>query len=278
MAAEASASTQLNIAKCQMHDGKASLAWRTTQAAMKLNAEASYADESRRRALADYGAKLSREIEAATAELVLRLDTRPEGLEVTLDGTLIPSADLESPIRLDSGRHEILARAKGYVAARSFVIAVAGGRLEVPVALEPEPAPAPAQPREYQRRGAKGERPDPPSGAHSRTIAGWAVGSVGVAALGTSLGLGIATVLRSNTAEGSTACMSPDNNARIRACNDLRDDARAFQTGAIAVAVPGTVLLGVGITLLATAPRRPQPTASVALSTRGAGLSLDVQF
>lgn len=274
MAAEPSASTQLNIAKCQMHDGKPSVAWRTTQAAMKLNVEATYADESRRRALAEYGAKLSREIEATTAELVLRLPARPEGLEILLDGAPVPAADLETPIRLDSGRHEIVARAKGYVAARSFVLAVAGGRLEVPVALDPETAPA-ARPRDQP---AKSDQPAPPSGAHPQSIAGWAVGAVGAAALGTSLALGIATALRSADAEASTACTSPDDNDRVRACNSLRDGARAFQTSAIALAIPGVALLGGGITLLATAPRRREPAGKVALSARGLGLSLRARF
>src|SRR5690242_3177733 len=54
MEADPSVSTQINIAKCQEHEGKLSLAWATLQDALKLNRTIAYPDERRRVKLADY--------------------------------------------------------------------------------------------------------------------------------------------------------------------------------------------------------------------------------
>jgi hypothetical protein len=274
-----SVSTELNIAKCDDHDGKLTLAWNHVQEALKLNRAKAYADESRRKKLGEYAQKLLADIERRVPKLHVVIADRPPGLALQKDGKHLPLAALDELIRVDPGAHVLVAEAPGYTTLRRS-IALAEGQTEevaltlvksgiVPSSHESPPSAVFAGPHQQ--------------GSSTQRIAGLVIGSFGIAGVGAGVVLGIMTVSKSSSADASAACQNPSNNDLIAACNTLRADARGLQTGAIVAAVAGGVVLGTGIVLFVTSPNaKPQKSGAawpaLSLIARPAGVLLAARF
>jgi hypothetical protein len=261
MEADPSVSTQINIAKCQEHDGKLTLAWTTLQDALKLNRTITYSDESRRTKLGEYAQKVLDALEPRIPKLRISVTGRPEGLQIRRNGKIVPLGALDESIRVDPGEHEIVAEAPGFATERRTVKLAERAIEEISLTLtKAAPAPAPtgvAVPKEGpdEPRTSK-VLPTPPSPSDGwRRPAGFAIAGAGGAGLLAAGILGVVTVFKSDAANSSDACKSPTDNPRIMECNSLRDTARGFQTAGIATAVASGVLAAAGVVLVATAPR-----------------------
>jgi hypothetical protein len=85
------------------------------------------------------------ELEPKVAHLTIRVRPPTNGSEVRIDDALIPPMSVEDA-RLDPGPHAIVVSAPGMQDAHANVTLSAGGRAEIPIALEPSPVTPPPTP------------------------------------------------------------------------------------------------------------------------------------
>jgi hypothetical protein len=80
------------------------------------------------------------ELVATVREFVneLSLDVSPEGTRVSVDGTLVATAPLTRPLRLDMGKRKLRFEKPGFVAQETEMELSGGKSAELVVALEPE--------------------------------------------------------------------------------------------------------------------------------------------
>lgn len=279
MELDPSVSTKLNIAKCDAHDGKLTLAWNDIQEALKLNRSMAYADESRRKKLDQYAQNLLDDIERRVPKIHVVIADRPPGLALQKDGKPLPLAALGEVIRVDPGVHEIVAEAPGYTALRRSITLGEGQTEEIPLTL----VKSANIPRTHEALPLAGTAGPPQQRSSTQRIAGLVIGGVGIAGVGAGAVLGILTVSASNSAEASTACQNSSDKDLVSQCNARLADARELQTGAIVAAVVGGVVLGTGVVLFATAPSTKPVKSGPAwpafsLIARPAGVSLAARF
>jgi hypothetical protein len=279
MELDPSVSTKLNIAKCDDHDGKLTLAWSNIQEALKLNRSKAYADQSRRKKLDEHAQKLLDDIERRVPKIRVVIAHRPPGLALQKDGKPLPLAALGELIRVDPGAHEIVAEAPGYTALRRSITLAEGQTEEIALTL----VKSAIIPRTHESLPPPGAAGPPQQGGSIQRTAGLVIGGVGIVGLGAGAVLGIMTLSASSSAEASAACQDRSNNDLIAQCNALLADARELQTGAIVAAVVGGVVIGTGVVLFATAPSAKPVKSGAAwpafsLIARPAGVSLAARF
>jgi hypothetical protein len=133
LALYSSASTMLNIARCQEHDGKIASAWSTYKRALVVNRETP--GEERRRALEDVAQKGIASLEPRLPKLRVVIAVAPEGLQVTRNGQYVPLAMLGTTIPVDPGEHRIVARAPGHRTEQRTVTVAEAKTERVEIAL-----------------------------------------------------------------------------------------------------------------------------------------------
>ncbi|WP_437534746.1 hypothetical protein WME79_11165 [Sorangium sp. So ce726] len=210
------------------------------------------------------------ELERKVAALELRLSPGDAaGLEVKIDGVVVPTAALDRPRPVNPGDHTVTASAPGYRAAERSVAAAPGSRAVVVLSLERElvaPA-APAGPRVSStsapaasvapaRPVLRGAPPSAaPDAAPSRVVPIVLVaGGLTTVAAGAAIGLlGVASASDAPTRDG-----------------DAADAARAQALAGDIVAGAGLLAAGVGVLVMvfdrdpAGAPRKqPSPRADL---------------
>lgn len=136
--------TLLNLAVCHERLGKLATAWAEYDEALALARRDGRKDRAK---LADERVKaLAPRLPRLTVEVG---DARPPELEVTLDGSKVPSAAWGTGMPVDPGEHEVIARAPGFKTYTAHVTVTpegAPGVVTVPP-LEKEPAkPSPDVP------------------------------------------------------------------------------------------------------------------------------------
>ncbi|WP_437299107.1 hypothetical protein [Sorangium sp. So ce426] len=209
------------------------------------------------------------ELEHKVAALELRLSPGDAvGLEVKIDGVVVPAAALDRPRPVNPGDHTVTASAPGYREAERSVAAAPGSRAVVVLSLEREVAApaAPAEPRVSSTSAPASVAPArpvlrgaPPSSAPdavpSRVVPiVLLAGGLTTVAAGAAIGLlGVASASDAPTRDG-----------------DAADAARAQALAGDIVAGAGLLAAGVGVLVMAFdrdpagAPRKqPPPRAAL---------------
>ncbi len=244
--------TMLNLAACHEKQGKTATAW----------AEFAEAQASAKRAGDTQRAELARThltaLEKTLPRIVIEIMTPTPGLRVSLDGTELPREAWGTALPLDPGDHRIEASAEGRAPfVRKITLGPSGGtdRIEVTLApitpttsapAGPEPGPAPGAPALAK------------AGTDPLWVGGWVSVGVGLAGLGTAVGMGVAMAhnvsQRDQLCPPGTPCsnqdaFSADHTARV-------DRLALFVSGGIGVAA-----VGAGVGLLVASRRKTSPTS-----------------
>ncbi|WP_434046583.1 MULTISPECIES: hypothetical protein [Sorangium] len=202
------------------------------------------------------------DLELQVAALELRLSPADvAGLEVKIDGGVVPAAALDRPRPLNPGSHTVAASAPGYREARRSLFAAPGSRVVVVLSLVREAASAPARPRAPRASAPLGgaAASAAPDAATSRVVPiALLAGGLTTVAAGAAIGLlGVASASDAPTRDG-----------------DAADAARAQALAGDLVAGAGILAAGAGVLVLlldrdpAGAPARKAPPRA-ALGPRG---------
>lgn len=255
--------TLLYLGECYAKVGKTASAWATfKEAASRARAES----QTERQTVAQQRAA---ELEAKLSRLSINVAPeirRIEGLEVRLNGTVVPEATWGTLVPVDPGTQTVEATAPGYEPWKTSIDIQTGpaeSTVDVPalVALEtPEPpqddtaalvAPAPAP------VGA-----EPPRSASAGRTVGYVLGGAGIVGLAVGSVFGLNAISKNNE--------SQDNCRTQSLCTayglELRQDARDAATISTIGFVGGAILLGSGITFLVLSPDRESSPADQAKS------------
>lgn len=252
-----SVSTQLNIARCNEHDGKLVEAWHDYNRARAINRTT--ADQGRQQALAEALEKSVATLETRLPRVRVRIDDPPGEVSISSDGVPTQSA-VGEPFPVNPGEHEITIAAAGFRTERRTVTLVEGQTLEIDVALVPGGDPTTTGPAAAPPPLAK-----PPARVTRRTSTApegepiatwvWPVGAVGVVALGAGIGVAAVSIsARSKLADGCTksggSFECPDDRFNQDDIDGLVRDANAGLGGALAlgaVGIAGITAAAVGI-------------------------------
>ena len=195
----------------------------------------------------------------------VRIETRPAGAEITVDGRSVGVTPLPAPLRLDPGVHAVRAQRSSRSAAESIDL-VAGESRHIELRLNTpdlgpsparEPTRAPLEPRPMQA-----ERAEPLQGQRL-----WAVIAGGAGLLSLGVGSFFAVKAANRWQEAQDKC--PRTRCADREDVGLPDDARHSARIATAGFAISGAALAVGAGLWLTAPRaeqrssRPQLRAAV---------------
>lgn len=232
--------TLLNLAACHDEQGKTGSAWGEYTKAVT---EAKAAGETGR-------VKFAREkleaLEGRLTKIVVEVPSPVPGIDVVVGAQTIRKAAFGTPIPLDPGEHELVARAPGHRTLKKTVVLPEGPStiVETLPALEPLP------------EGEEEPQPDDPvpsddsDGISGQAIAGWVVGAVGLVGLGVGAGFGVSTLMKN----GDSDDFCNERNECVQQGVDLRDEAlTSAHISTAAFAVGGAALVA-GIILIVTAP------------------------
>jgi hypothetical protein len=259
--ADASPGTEMNLALCNEKQNKLATAWgwyRTAAGLAELRNQKDRAELARAEA-----AKL----EPKLHKLVISVKSPAEGLVVTRNGAAVSGAVLGTDVPIDPGEYSIEVNAKGKVPWKQNVHIAAGpglDRVEVPALTD---APVEAKPV----AGTPGADYVPPAsggrdGTGQRNI-GLVVGGAGIVAAIVAVSLEFLAIStdnkRKDAQNAAAAFRSPTNTDSNRVINAENQDKAAVgydkaakndQLAAIVTGAGAVVLLGVGVTLILTAP------------------------
>jgi hypothetical protein len=115
----------LNVGICEEKRGRYATAWSAYREAETV------ATRARNQQLASDAQKRAALIEPKLAKIRIDLNYRLSGLQLQLDGQLIPLAAIRTLLPIDSGRHELAASADGYESWQQTIAVADGGRTEV---------------------------------------------------------------------------------------------------------------------------------------------------
>jgi len=250
LALNPSASTMLNIARCQEHDGRIAAAWESYHRALSLNHETTGAE--RQKVLEDIATKGGRALEPRLPRLRIVISRSPEGLIVQRDGKPLLATVLGEALPADPGPHEIRASAPGYRPETRSVILEEGKTTVVELSLEAEPR--------VGGHAAKGGKGGVPAWAWVSGGAGLALGGAAVFFLADDLSA--IKALRNNcqSDQGRTYC-SPGYDVD-------HDNARKNRGFGLFVGLgsASVIALGAAVVGIVTAPRARKPDDSAGLS------------
>lgn len=240
--------TMLRIADCYERIGRTASAWAVFQQAA---ATAQRQGQTERHTIAKERAD-SLERRLSRISIVVPAGAREKGLEIKLNGTVIPSASWDAPLPVDPGTQRLEASATGYKPwSGSAEVAAGSGTtpLHVPEleALPEVPAAAEAS--------VTPSLPSPTaSGGNSLRTLGFVAGGIGVAGLAVS-GLFAYSAYDKNE-QSLEQCRQADPNACTPEGANLRERAQSSALGATIAGVAGGALLVTGVTLLIASPSR----------------------
>jgi hypothetical protein len=254
---EPAAGTLLNLADCYARVGQAARAWATYQLAAKAAASRNRQDwvttANRRAGWLD--AKLGI-LTVAVSDVAAGVP----GLRVERDGETLEHETWGTQLHLDPGAHTIRASAPGRKPWTADVELLAGKEVTLRVPLLEENA---------NRSGALAsgdEAAGSSSGAKTSRTLGFVVGATGLAAAGVGIFTGVRALgLRSDAkqhCESYPSRCSPD-------ASDPNGSAKTFATVSTITIIGGAVLIGAGLVLILTAPKKPPTAAATALQVFG---------
>ena len=255
--ADPSPGTEINLALCNEKQGKIATAWSWYRTAAGL------ADQRGQKERAELARAEAVKLEPKLHKLVVTVKVPAEGLVVTRNGQAFPNASLGTDVPIDPGDYTFEVNAKGKRPWRQLIHIAAGpgtDHLEVP-ALEDAPAEvkpvAPAGPV----AGPDYVPPQPSrDGSAQRTI-GFVVGGAGIVAAIVAVSVEVLAVKEQDKSQDATAAASAVKADDPTTKKSLQDSATTHHNAAktdeaiaIVTGVGAVVLIGVGVTLLLTAP------------------------
>ncbi|MCA9622794.1 MAG: hypothetical protein KC731_27430, partial [Myxococcales bacterium] len=262
--------TLLNLAVCHEKLGRTATAWSEFKEAL-ASTKASGRDD--RTAFAEeHIAAL--EPRLAHVTIVVPDTARVEGLRVMLDEQPLGAASWGVALPVDPGAHQIAADAPNHQAWHQALAVVEAGnhQISVPsltpaVVVPPPPPPAPLP----QPPVPAPILPVPTSGdaGSGQLVAGYVVGGVGVAAMVAGAVFGGLAIGKENEVED----VCPDEACPDQAAVDLSREAVTFARVSTGLLFGGLAVVGVGLTLVLTAPDEP---AAAVLSLAPAAPAADL--
>lgn len=258
--ADPSPGTEINLALCNEKQGKLASAWGWYRTAAGLAQQRGQAERE----------KIARE-EAAKLEprlhrLVLHVKAQPAGFAITRDGQPVPAAALGTDVPIDPGEHVLEATADGKKTWKHVVRIEPGpgtDRVEVPVLEDAPVARKDVEPAVGQVTTG---------GSTQRTI-GFVAGGVGIAgavaaAIFEVVALNEKSKSESLARDAESTTDPATKTALEESVSSHHKAAKNDELIAISTGIGAVVLIGVGVTLILTAPRSSSTTASSAPSPK----------
>lgn len=251
--ADPSVGALLNLALCNEKQGKMASAWAYYGDAAVL---AGKLRDPERQAGAE---KLASELEARVSKLAVYVTAQHDGLEVTRDGTPVPSFGAALPV--DPGRYEIVARARGRAAWTTTIEVGPNGDSQSVTVPELEAADT--------------STPDAASDGDVswQTIAGWSL--VGVGVVGITVGVIFGAIATSNAGQLERDC--PEQRCPPGEATDLLSTTKT-QATVSTVAIAVGALAGVGGVVLLLLPADVLDGDVAVAPLADAGAALRVRF
>lgn len=268
--ADPSPGTLMNLGTCQEKQGNLASAWGSYQTA------AGMAEQRGQNERVTTARAAAAKIEPQLHKLVIAFKgAPPDDVVVTRNGFSIPKLALGSDIPIDPGEHAVEVSAKGKKKWTGRIVAKAGpgtDRLEVPT-LEDEavaitPPPGGTEVAVDSKRG------------NTQRIIGGVVTGTGVAVGGAALVFQI--IALSVDSKSKTTCALPAEQDVNNACQSQKDAAKTNQAAAIGLGITGVLAIGVGLTLIFTAPSSSSKATAVRvlpdMGPNGGGLTVLGRF
>lgn len=245
--------TMLYLADCYEHAGRSASAWALFHEAADTAQRAGQTDRQR------IALERATSLEERLSKLAVRVPPaqRVPGLEVLVNGALVPGASYDTELPVDPGPTRIEARAPGK-RSWSTTLTVADGAshqtVDVPkLADAPRPKAAPNAAHPELSRG----------GSAQRTV-GYVMTAAGVVAIAASGFFGYRAY--SLNKKSKAECRADEPNSCTPEGVSLREDAKTAGALSTIGTVSGGLLVASGITLIATAPAsgvvRDQPATA----------------
>jgi hypothetical protein len=176
-----------------------------------------------------------------------------ENAEVYLDGLRVGTG--AGPFRVEAGRRTLEVRAAGLHAITRAVEIPAGGIARETVTLVPAVVDGPARAPSLAREGAS--PPEDPGG--TQRLLGWVFAGSGVALAATG---GVGLLVRKGIVDDYNAACPGLGAPQSASCDEQVSSAQSWLTLSVITLAGGTVLAGVGIVLVASAPPAVHRTKS----------------
>jgi hypothetical protein len=268
--------TMLRLADCYDRTGKTASAWAVFRESASV--AHSRSEPERQKIAVDRAADLEKRL--SRIELKTDAKTAPNGMEIRLNGSLVPRASWDAPIPVDPGRQQIDASAPER-APWSTTVNVGDGPAVQPVEV-PTLTLKSAGSVSTDRTTVSVVDSTPARGRTQRTI-GYVMGGVALAGLATS---GFFTWRAYDMKQQSLNHCRPENpNACTQEGVDQRSDARRAATVATVALAVGAPLLAAGLVVLLSSPHgeaahasAPVISPTVIVVGRGATFGLRGQF
>lgn len=288
--ADPSPGTEINLALCNEKQGKLASAWGWYRTAAGL------AEQRGQKERAELARNEATKLEPKLHKLVVTVKTPVEGLVVTRNGAPVPTAVLGTDVPIDPGEYTVEVSAKGKTPWKQAVRIPAGPgveRLDVPAL---EDAPVTAAVPVVPPATTPGQDLAPPAGSTrdgttQRNI-GFVVGGAGIVSGVVAIALEFLALREDDKAKenakdaagvtGTTPQDEINRNEYLSSSKSHSDAAKSNETGAIVLGASAVVLIGVGITLVLTAPsgakaakleKTPRLFPLLGSGTAGLGLS-----
>jgi hypothetical protein len=233
--------TMLYLADCYEHAGRSASAWALFHEAADTAQRAGQLDRQR------IALERATSLEERLSKLEVRVPAARQvaGLELLINGALVPRASWNTGLPVDPGPTRIEARAPGKK-SWTVTLAVAEGPSSQAVEVQkladgPRPAAPPVTGRSEAPRG----------GSSQRTV-GWVMSAAGVVALAASSYFGYRAYALNKKSKAE--CRADEPNACTPDGVALREDAKTAGALSTIGTVTGGLLVASGITLVATAP------------------------
>lgn len=238
-----SAGTMLNLANCHQALGKTATAWAEFLAAKRAALTAG------RKEIVDLAAQRAEALKGSLSYLIVDLQAKVEGLEITRDGEILERASLGMKLPIDPGPHRIEAKAPGYE-SWTVEVPMADGqskRIEIPL-LKRKPQAVQLDPvQSEQNRTPLEDKPMALSTKDSGLpVLAYAIGAVGIASIGTGV---VFTALAIGKNDKAEELCSDHKNCTDDAIAEA-DNANTFANVANVTLAIGAVAVATGIVLL----------------------------
>jgi hypothetical protein len=250
------AGTLIHLADCYDKNKQTASAWATYKEA------ASAAQALGRNDWQKLATTKANALEPKLAKMTIKVTDPPSGLEVTKDGAPLSQASYGLALPVDTGSHEVEAKATGYKPWKTVVtVSKDGEKLDVVVPkLEAAPetaTPVATKPDEKPKDDTKPKTAEMSTddGSGLRTV-GYALAGVGVVGIAVGAVTGFMAIGKNNTAKekcpNEGACADKDG-------VDANDQAKTFGLySTIGFGAGAACLIG-GVVLILTAPKGDAP-------------------
>ena len=281
--------TSLYLAECYEKVGRTASAWglfREASSEAQARGEAERAASGKRRA---------DKLEPLLSHLTLQVvsEGRVPGLEISRDGSVVPSGLWNVAVPVDPGSHRLEAHAPGYADWAAVVNVDPNGANAtatlpalLPAAVNPAVPPGPlvasvgppstASAPAATSNGASPSRDEAPHAGRTQRTVGMVAGGLGIVALGVGSYFGIRAVSENDDAK--THCPSGGAVCHDTTGTSLTEQAQSAARLANVFVIGGAVLAAGGAALFFSAPEDQAPKVAFSSDGRGARLTVGGAF